>query len=654
VDEVTLPGYEPALYKLPLCQLGPPPFSLVTSKSMLRTRNSSPPAVPPITSADSFALPDDIAMYPPPQILHPDNIEQINQNIIRSSDFETDEESDDDDDDDDNSQNGSFSEFDAEKIAQQRNTIQQSMISEAPSASSFSTSTSGKNPSASSSSSKQLNSSNWEKTLSAASHSFPSLTQPSDKDLKALLTRILEDIFHVIDRLLRLLSKSHSAYKAFAFAFSQAIFIYDRNDREAVEAILDKHNLTWDYALHIKKTAIHRRVRRYVPPPDILCQALETLFACWQDVPCSLDPKRGPLFDEKARKQVKNILQTARLGLMSDPPGIPLYYKIGVDCNGLPYYRCVRGTNSIEGGIHMQLRRTFGSLHASPELTDALLCNIRHRHNTTVGCFNKTGQQHKSHFDQWIHDEIVELAAEVGIKPSFAIPDMLATRIATTESFGIIPVPKRIVERLGFKVEPSKSSTDVIPLYRNIPVHTLSHLSTRRVSAYDFLAECQQTAHAVVPVHTSGEFKLFKTMLNSGGFYKKSRGRQLIAANASRSVDFVKMAKEWTLKVHEAAMENHDKAKRIYYKLPEQLEKYHQSWVQHRGENATLANSVNMRLPITNLLSDINRQAQVLPAIEFPVQKEQPKELTLSQSRKGKQREVEATVEHMDVDMGSY
>ena len=67
----------------------------------------------------------------------------------------------------------------------------------------------------------------------------------------------------------------------------------------------------------------------------------------------------------------------------------------------------------------------------------------------------------------------------------------------------------------------------------NIPVHTLSHLSTQQVSAYDFLAEGQQTAHAVVPVHTSGEFKLFKTMLNSGGFYKKSRGRQLIAANAS-------------------------------------------------------------------------------------------------------------------------
>jgi len=96
-------------------------------------------------------------------------------------------------------------------------------------------------------------------------------------------------------------------------------------------------------------------------------------------------------------------------------------------------------------------------------------------------------------------------------------------------------------------------------------------------------------------------------MLNSGGFYKKSKGKQLIAANASQSVDFVKMAQEWTLKIHQAAAENHDKAQRIYYKLPEQLEKYHQSWVQHRGENATLANSVNMHLPITNLLTDINR-----------------------------------------------
>ena len=170
----------------------------------------------------------------------------------------------------------------------------------------------------------------WERRLSEGSSAGPSLKQPS-QSWKAFLTRVLEDIFHVEDRLLCLLSEDHSAYKAFAFAFSQAIFVYDKDDHAAVEAELKKHNITWKFALHTKKDAIHRRVCRYVPPPNIFCQALELLFNCWQDVSCSLDPERGPLFNQKARKQTKNILQTARLGLMSDLPGIPLYYKMGID-----------------------------------------------------------------------------------------------------------------------------------------------------------------------------------------------------------------------------------------------------------------------------------------------------------------------------------
>jgi hypothetical protein len=212
-------------------------------------------------------------------------------------------------------------------------------------------------------------------------------TQSQQEELVMLLTQILEDIFHVENRLLRLLLQDHSAFKAFAFAFTQAIFVYDKDDKAAVEKFLQSHSMTWDHALQVKKTAVHRRVRRYVPPPDVLCPTLQKLFDCWKDVPCSLDPEKGPLFNQKARKQAENILHTARQGFLSDPPGIPLYYKIGVDRNGLNYYRTVRGTNSIEGGIHMPLRRTFGSLNASPELTDALLCNYRDRRNTTVCIF---------------------------------------------------------------------------------------------------------------------------------------------------------------------------------------------------------------------------------------------------------------------------
>ena len=75
---------------------------------------------------------------------------------------------------------------------------------------------------------------------------------------------------------------------------------------------------------------------------------------------------------------------------------------MGIDCDGLPYYRCIRGTNSIEGGIHMAIRRACGSLRASPELSDALLCNIQHHRNATVGHFNQTGKQWNSHYDDWI------------------------------------------------------------------------------------------------------------------------------------------------------------------------------------------------------------------------------------------------------------
>jgi hypothetical protein len=110
-------------------------------------------------------------------------------------------------------------------------------------------------------------------------------------------------------------------------------------------------------------------------------------------------------------------------------------------------------------------------------------------------------------------------------------------------------------------------------------VNLLTQLSTCCVSPYDDLSECQQTAHAVVPVHTAGEFKLFKGMINFGGFYIKTL-RALIAAKVTKTVNFLQFAKAWTDKVHETATEKREKAERIYYKLPEQLEKHHQVWAR--------------------------------------------------------------------------
>ncbi|KAK7008390.1 hypothetical protein R3P38DRAFT_3590324, partial [Favolaschia claudopus] len=62
------------------------------------------------------------------------------------------------------------------------------------------------------------------------SWSMESVESESDSESEPLPSRVLDDAFHFMDRLLRLLSKKHSAFKAFSHDFSEAIFIRDRSD----------------------------------------------------------------------------------------------------------------------------------------------------------------------------------------------------------------------------------------------------------------------------------------------------------------------------------------------------------------------------------------------------------------------------------------
>lgn len=90
------------------------------------------------------------------------------------------------------------------------------------------------------------------------------------------------------------------------------------------------------------------------------------------------------MFDNENWRQAKNVLKTIHLGHVSDPPGIPFYFSQGKDKDGLTVYRCSHGTNSLEGGIHQNIIRKFGSFGASPELADAVLADYRLHHNIDV------------------------------------------------------------------------------------------------------------------------------------------------------------------------------------------------------------------------------------------------------------------------------
>lgn len=86
----------------------------------------------------------------------------------------------------------------------------------------------------------------------------------------------------------------------------------------------------------------------------------------------------------------EHILEEIRLGHVSDlKNGPPLYIKKGLDRNGLMKYHCIRGTNSVEGAVHMMnIVRKFSSYNAGPRLANSVLADYRLYHrNIDVSSF---------------------------------------------------------------------------------------------------------------------------------------------------------------------------------------------------------------------------------------------------------------------------
>jgi hypothetical protein len=104
-----------------------------------------------------------------------------------------------------------------------------------------------------------------------------------------------------------------------------------------------------------------------------------------------------------------------------------------------------------------------------------------------------------------------------------------------------------------------------------------------------------------------------------------------LASRSAKSVDFNQLAQAWTTHVHQNYNEDSNGALKIFYKLPEQLERHYNLWLQSRAERATLENTVEMRTEATHLLTDIGWQAKVLDPIAF----------SIPSSAKGKQRLVQ-------------
>jgi hypothetical protein len=193
-------------------------------------------------------------------------------------------------------------------------------------------------------------------------------------------SRVLKDIFHLMD-LIKITSR-HGLKREFSSRLRDALFVMDAMDVERVKRVLDRQGISFAKKLQTNPAWILRRVRRVVPPPQVLYPVIKNLFDQYGGETCA---RTGlPLFDRKALAKAVNVLKAIQDGHVSDPPGVSFYFEIGVDRDNLPVYRCSRGTNSVEGGIHQNIIRKFGAFGASPHLADCAMADYRLRHNTDV------------------------------------------------------------------------------------------------------------------------------------------------------------------------------------------------------------------------------------------------------------------------------
>jgi hypothetical protein len=173
-------------------------------------------------------------------------------------------------------------------------------------------------------------------------------------------TRIKKDIFHAFHMIP--IPVNHGHRPGFLRSLRDHLMRWDPVIRSTVDKTCQKiYGIGFDEMLIRNPRYIQARTPRYVPAPSVLVPAIEHVYNMYGK---ALDAKTGiPLFSKQAWQKANAVLELARQGYLSDLDGIVLYEKAGIDQHGLQLWKCLRGTNKVEGGPHGDIYRKFGALH---------------------------------------------------------------------------------------------------------------------------------------------------------------------------------------------------------------------------------------------------------------------------------------------------
>ncbi|KAG6896938.1 hypothetical protein C0992_005144 [Termitomyces sp. T32_za158] len=246
------------------------------------------------------------------------------------------------------------------------------------------------------------------------------------------------------------------------------------------------------------------------------------------------DAKTGmPLFNHRCWEIAKNALENIRRGYYSDPPGVTLYYAGKRDKFGLLRYRCCRGTNAIEGGVHQNMIRWFGAFNATPEFALELLRDYVLYHNLKL---------------------LDVVSTRFSSKPPDFYPGGWVNGdnfVRSTEVFGILPLPLDLRNKLGMLV------------YHPDFAHEVK-------IRHQYLALRQDTRVAILPVHTQDERGLFKLFVAEANGLFSGRSEP----------NWYQVAEQWN---------NHANGLTVFYKLPEQLKAYWRKWQENTNEKNSVS-----------------------------------------------------------------
>lgn len=207
-------------------------------------------------------------------------------------------------------------------------------------------------------------------------------SRPPIRWSKLKRSRIVKDVFHAMHMFN--IPRRHGLRQAFAQALRDAFYIFDAADVAQIAryAAAQVPSLTFLQLFEKKPRWVLRRCKRQIAPPEILYPRVAAVlkkFGPLKDAKTS-----EPLFNEARWGIANSVLDLVERGLVSDPPGVALYSSLKRDKDNFPLYRCFRGTNATEGGVHTHLRPHLPSSGASLEHVEAALLDFVLRHNLLV------------------------------------------------------------------------------------------------------------------------------------------------------------------------------------------------------------------------------------------------------------------------------